>query len=310
MDRLWFHQCIQGFLSLAVIRTRDVHQFVDAHPYQSNIRLIEAQQDTLHRHDTLTIKSAFHLPDRSVLYHQDKNRSASSALVHVPSITPQQELALAGDNPQLAMEGKAEQPSKHVLKLLPVYVRPQHDLEAEDEEAETGWKDLEERLQEESPGDDATDEPTMSTGDEGPPIHTPPPSGLSIFDRFDAHIDASHFGVPEPRSDDGQRDFISWLTNLDEANQEPGSASEKKKKKKEVSKSSKKKNKAKKEAKRLAKQSVQKKRVVATETLAELLARQGHHQDAVDMYERLCLIYPEKKSIFAARIETIKSSHP
>lgn len=308
MDRLWFHQCIQGFLSLAAIRTRDVHQFVDIHPYQSNIRLIEAQQNALNQQQEVTIKSAFHLPDRSVLYHKAKNKQTSSGREGISRTTSEQELTLAANQPPPSLvDVKLDQPSGYLLKLLPVYVRPQEDVVTEDEDSETGWKHLEERLQEESPGDETQEVPIMNSDDVVPP-QPPPPGGLSIFDRFDAHIDASHFGIPESRTDEGHREFVSWLTNLEGFGVERELDS--KKKKKEAKNSGKRKNKAKKEAKRLAKQSVQKKRVVATETLAELLTRQGHHQDAIEMYERLCLIYPEKKSIFAARIETIKSLHP
>ena len=41
---------------------------------------------------------------------------------------------------------------------------------------------------------------------------------------------------------------------------------------------------------------------VYSETLAELLASQGHHTEAIGMYERLSLKYPEKSRLFAAKI--------
>ncbi len=46
---------------------------------------------------------------------------------------------------------------------------------------------------------------------------------------------------------------------------------------------------------------------VISETLAEVLASQGHIHAAIEMYEKLGLIYPEKKSFFAVKIENLKN---
>ncbi|MBK9109080.1 MAG: hypothetical protein IPM92_12130 [Saprospiraceae bacterium] len=46
---------------------------------------------------------------------------------------------------------------------------------------------------------------------------------------------------------------------------------------------------------------------IVSETLARLLARQGHREDAIEMYEKLMLKYPQKGSTFAAAIEKLKS---
>ncbi|MBV6472919.1 MAG: hypothetical protein JPMHGGIA_01189 [Saprospiraceae bacterium] len=46
---------------------------------------------------------------------------------------------------------------------------------------------------------------------------------------------------------------------------------------------------------------------VVSETLARLLARQGHTTDAVAMYEKLMEKYPNKRTNFAAAIEKLKS---
>ena len=47
---------------------------------------------------------------------------------------------------------------------------------------------------------------------------------------------------------------------------------------------------------------------VASETLAELLAAQGHHERAVEMYEQLSLRYPAKSATFAARIAALPTT--
>ena len=45
---------------------------------------------------------------------------------------------------------------------------------------------------------------------------------------------------------------------------------------------------------------------IVSETLADLLVRQEQYGHAIRMYERLQLRYPEKKAIFAARIQELK----
>jgi len=59
-------------------------------------------------------------------------------------------------------------------------------------------------------------------------------------------------------------------------------------------------------AKVLAKRSVEKKEGIVTETLADILARQGHTHKAISMYKKLSLIFPEKSSFFAQKIENLK----
>ncbi len=46
---------------------------------------------------------------------------------------------------------------------------------------------------------------------------------------------------------------------------------------------------------------------VLTETLAEILARQGKTDKALGIYEKLCLKYPEKSSYFAKKIESLQN---
>ena len=45
---------------------------------------------------------------------------------------------------------------------------------------------------------------------------------------------------------------------------------------------------------------------IASETLAELLAKQGHRKRAIAMYEQLTLKYPKKSSFFAGQIQKIQ----
>ena len=59
-------------------------------------------------------------------------------------------------------------------------------------------------------------------------------------------------------------------------------------------------------ARSTAKRSLQESDALVSETLAQLLERQGHTDRAIEMYEQLSLIYPEKSSFFARKIETLR----
>lgn len=58
-------------------------------------------------------------------------------------------------------------------------------------------------------------------------------------------------------------------------------------------------------AKQIAEQSVEEDKEIASETLALLLEKQKLYGKAISMYQRLQLLYPEKSSLFAAKIEEL-----
>ncbi len=60
------------------------------------------------------------------------------------------------------------------------------------------------------------------------------------------------------------------------------------------------------EPERIARQSLQTPADVVSEPLAQVLEKQGHYEQAIIMYERLRLKYPEKSNFFAAKIEALK----
>ena len=59
------------------------------------------------------------------------------------------------------------------------------------------------------------------------------------------------------------------------------------------------------DAKQIAEQSVEEDGEIASETLALILEKQKFYTKAISMYQRLKLLYPEKSSLFAAKIEEL-----
>jgi hypothetical protein len=51
-------------------------------------------------------------------------------------------------------------------------------------------------------------------------------------------------------------------------------------------------------------------RDILTESMAEVLAKQGMYENAIALYQKLSLIYPPKSAYFASRIEQLKASIP
>ena len=88
--------------------------------------------------------------------------------------------------------------------------------------------------------------------------------------------------------------FTEWINTIDGVELIVDSEEKKGKKKK----------KKKKKGKHL--DSLQDKPEIASEQLADLLVNQGHIKQAIEMYQRLSLKYPEKSSFFASKIENIK----
>ena len=46
---------------------------------------------------------------------------------------------------------------------------------------------------------------------------------------------------------------------------------------------------------------------IGTETLAEIFVKQGLHEKALDIYQKLSLKFPEKSSYFAEKIKSLKN---
>ena len=90
-----------------------------------------------------------------------------------------------------------------------------------------------------------------------------------------------------------KKSFDKWVRK-NKADKKKSSAKKKKKKKKGKMPTN-------------AKVSLQETDIMASETLAELLVKQGRNKKAIKVYERLCLIFPQKSNYFAQIIKNLKN---
>jgi len=97
---------------------------------------------------------------------------------------------------------------------------------------------------------------------------------------------------------DSNLDFYHWLSSLTDHSIEKEATSKKPPKPKANTRKS--------ASSSLAENSLVLGEEIVSETLAKLLARQGHKEEAIAMYEKLILKFPQKERTFAAAIEKLK----
>ena len=98
--------------------------------------------------------------------------------------------------------------------------------------------------------------------------------------------------VVEEENLETKKSFDNWVRKKDVEKEKKKSTKKKKKKKDKIPPN--------------AKESLKETDIIASETLAELLIKQGRNKKAIKVYERLCLIFPQKSNYFAQIIKNLK----
>lgn len=107
-----------------------------------------------------------------------------------------------------------------------------------------------------------------------------------------------------PHSEIVEMDFYQWLESLQTVDK---NQTKTKTAKTSKSQSGRHPSNAELETKKVIASSVELGDEIVSETLAKLLARQGHKSEALEMYQKLIQKYPEKHSTFATAIEKLKT---
>lgn len=319
MEWSWFKQCLTAWQTLSPEESRALDDFTESHSYQANARFAQACRSS----QSGNSDAAWHLPDRTALFHALQSphgvrgeRGPQTEFESIPALS-RQITAVLGRN--VSPEPRARK------KPLPVYARPlpaslpsgqdNNPSSATPVIFESSINSSAKRVPREQIAPvNLTERPSQEVN--------PAPERPPVMERFDRTL-AEETEHPTPGKQPTNRiGFLEWLHKLAMAPtiKELPVSKDRPAIKEEVNEllpattgtsleryRAGKKKKKKKKTKQLVKASVRKNDDVATETLARLLALQGHDEEAIAMYERLKLLHPEKKATFAAQIEFIKS---
>lgn len=318
MIKALFNSCIAHWKRSVSINLTDCNVLADALPFNANAHfaILSSNIPSLSPH--LIDNKTIFLPDRSALYYSvlddgivsvSTDKEASPVVqTHSAMMHPVKDGISVAFGPKVIQLPVYQTEKEDVLTLADPETDPFDEME------ELEWKLLS-RLGEEEEIQAEIQLPSAVADISHDPTEPAMPK-IPVLERFDPSL-----GIVTHEQANSGASFIEWMRNLPNAHTnftiegsesgQKGKYNEKhgknKKDKKKAHKKEKGKTKKLKMAKILAKTSIKEKGGIVSETLAELLANQGHRDAAIAMYQKLILHNPEKKSIFAARISMLKT---
>lgn len=288
-------QHLVGKNSLEECTVQEIQQLTDRYPYYAPAQFLLLQKLKAEHSPDYTIQL-----QKAVLYYHDP-------LLLEFILSPQKYYTEVEEVPEVAEHEETAQPAEEVA-VAPVEAQVSEDEEfsapaAEETElprslAEEASTVPEPAITEEEPQPGAPEEPQLPTfkfqlsGDQ-------PPAGPSFEPYHTVDYFASQ-GIKLSQEETGKdefgkqlKSFTEWLKTMKRlpvtemvAKMDTGSESR---------------------VKDLANDSVSDNNIV-TETMAEVWVKQGNHQKALEVYNKLILLNPSKKAYFAAKIENLSGS--
>lgn len=318
MIKALFNSCIAHWKRSVSINLTDCNILAEALPFNANAHFAILSRIHPSLSSYIIDNKTIFLPDRSALYYRVLDEGISSvsadnesppvAQTHATMMHPVKDVAPVTIGPKVIQLPVYQIEKEDVLTLANPETVPFDELE------EWEWKLLS-RLGEDEEIQTEIQLPFAAADISHGPTEPAVPK-IPVLERFDPSL-----GIVSHEKAGIGASFIDWMRNLSKAHThtpaevsesgQEGNLDEKhgkhKKDKKKGHKKEKGKRKKLKMAKILAKTSIKEKEDIVSETLAALLANQGHKDAAIAMYQKLILHNPEKKSIFAAQISKLKT---
>ncbi|HEV7331105.1 MAG TPA: hypothetical protein VGN63_08710 [Flavisolibacter sp.] len=230
----------------------------------------------------------------------------NDSLIAEPHDTPLADTGTVFPEPDIVKEETFDHSAEPLV--LPVEPLPEeHRLAAQStEESETPTAPVAENVKEETPAEPVPAEVGTNASEKSPAIvaqinpPTPAKGGDILFEPYHTVDYFASQGIKVTANDLSKdklskqlRSFTEWLKVMKrlpatEMSQSPQSTAEK-------------------SVVHMASHSVEESEIV-TEAMAEVWAKQGAHEKAIETYNKLSLLNPSKKAYFAAKIENLKGS--
>ncbi len=308
-------QLLTGKTNLADVRVEELEQLATAHPYFSAVQLLlskKMQQENESGLQNQIYKTALYFPDESWLRYlltdwkntEDNNNNVSSLRNDVA--TAEHKVAENDSNHNLQNGIQTEKPEDENIITFPAEdileeVSNAFDVHDEPEEAPLDDEELAAQLSSPLPieeshqkiasilSEQAVEFQKPVTEDETTvPIQSEPFHTVDYF--------ASQGIQLEPKKEETSFDtkvhkFTDWLRQMKRINPHPSDLGTDVEQESYVAD--------------IAATSNQTKEIV-TESMAEVLLKQNKNGKAVEIYEKLSLLYPAKNAYFAAKIEQLK----